>query len=354
MLYLLIALAVLQVLYWWYAYRPFREEESAASSDMPGVSIVIAARNEAATISQLLHNLALQEYPLYEVIVVDDRSSDDTATLVRAINTELSITLVEVTEDRPGKKLALQKAISVASYSWILATDADCVPSSSRWVDAMMARRGDHVAVIGYGPLCASSTVASWLAAGEAAWTATHYLSAASKGRPYMAVGRNWLFSKAAYQQVGGYAGHADIASGDDDLLLQDLATVGTIGWTTATASHVESSAAATWTSWLRQKSRHLSTASNYTQRSQRDLVIFGVSHIMGVIAGFASFFFVAWPVVLTVLIVKWSLQMAITYPWYLRLGKLGYWRLLPIMEVCLAAFYLIVSPYLWWRKTTW
>ncbi len=354
MLYVLVGCWLVQLLYWWYAYRaaPRSTTDSSASTD--AVSVLIAARNEADRIGGLLQALVDQTYPHLRAIVVDDYSTDDTEGVARRWSDRLDLTVIKITEDYPGKKHALAAGIDAATTEWILCTDADCIPHSDAWVSTMMAGRGDHVAVIGYGPLTAQPGIASWLAVGEAVWTATHYLAASAAHRAYMAVGRNFLFSKAAYLSVGGYDSHRGLASGDDDLLLSDLQRTGSIGLVLSDEAWVDSEAVPSWRAWLQQKRRHLSTATRYSPHSRRDLALFAITHLLVVGSATACMVMGHVYMVIAVLTIKYLLQGLLSYRWYAAIGQLKYWRALPIMEWSLAIFYLVLSPYLWWHKKTW
>lgn len=354
MLYVLVGCSLAQLLYWWYAYRADPTAVPPETSCKGAVTVLIAARNEAARIGRLMERLADQTYPDLKVIVVDDCSTDDTASIAQEWTDRLDLSVIKVTEDYPGKKHALAIGIDAASTDWILCTDADCLPRSKDWVTTMMGGRRDHLAVVGHGPLIAAAGLASWLAVGEAVWTATHYLAATAAGRPYMAVGRNFLFSKAAYLSVGGYDIHRDLASGDDDLLIRDLQGIGSIGAVVDPRAWVDSRAVASLGAWIQQKRRHLSTATRYSPRSQRDLAIFAITHILVVVSAVASAAQGYLLPVLLIVVAKYVLQYLIAYKWYRAVDQLVYWLALPFLEVALAIFYLLLSPYLWWHNKTW
>ncbi|HNQ23676.1 MAG TPA: glycosyltransferase family 2 protein [Phycisphaerae bacterium] len=130
--------ALLGLLRWRVVYhtRARRRVLSAACHPQPplpppAVSIIVAARNEERDIETCVRSLLAQQYPDYEVIVVDDRSTDRTPLLLRTL-AEASrgrLKVITVTDLPPGwfgKCNALREGVAVARGDWVLLTDADC------------------------------------------------------------------------------------------------------------------------------------------------------------------------------------------------------------------------------------
>src|SRR4051812_10512525 len=90
----------------------------------PPVSIVVPAYNEAAGIEQAVRSLASSDYPEFEVVVVDDGSTDGTGDLVDSLGLER---VRVIREPNRGKAEALNTAVAAASHDLIAAVDADTV-----------------------------------------------------------------------------------------------------------------------------------------------------------------------------------------------------------------------------------
>jgi chlorobactene glucosyltransferase len=107
----------------------FTLEAVPAPKGAPEISIIVPARNEARQIEQCVRSLLAQDYPYFEVIVVDDRSEDDTAAVVARIVTEDSRVRLIDGEALPsgwvGKPWALHQGTQHARGEWLLFTDAD-------------------------------------------------------------------------------------------------------------------------------------------------------------------------------------------------------------------------------------
>jgi len=106
---------------------PVTTDDRVHAEDVPGISIIVPARNEEANVSRLLSSLVNQDYPHYEIIVVDDASTDNTAAIVQEY-AQYGVRLVsvdELPEGWTGKNYAYWIGVGNASYPWLLFVDAD-------------------------------------------------------------------------------------------------------------------------------------------------------------------------------------------------------------------------------------
>ncbi|HEX6291383.1 MAG TPA: glycosyltransferase [Herpetosiphonaceae bacterium] len=200
----------------------------ARTTARPSVSIVVAARDEAATLPRLLDALLRQSYADYEVIVVDDRSTDATPDVLRerqARDPRLQVvTVSEVPEDRTPKIHALSQGIARARGAVLLLTDADCrVPPT--WVAGMAACfTRDVGAVLGYVELHApNGTLLEQLQALDYFSMMATMAGATNLDHPVGAAGANLAYRRAAYDQAGGFEQMLPGAVADDMVLLQHV-----------------------------------------------------------------------------------------------------------------------------------
>ncbi|MCB0659246.1 MAG: glycosyltransferase, partial [Saprospiraceae bacterium] len=168
------------------------------------VSVLVCVKDGLPDVRENLVSWCRQDYPEYEVLVIDDHSSDDLAGYVTGVMAEYpGLRYVPVPlslRNVPGKKAALQFGLKQATHQWVLLTDADCYPNSQAWITTMMADRGKSstLGVLGYSPMrSANSRWSVWMAF-ETAWVAMQYLGFAARGEAYMGVGRNLLIQKEA------------------------------------------------------------------------------------------------------------------------------------------------------------
>ncbi|MEJ7617744.1 MAG: glycosyltransferase [Pyrinomonadaceae bacterium] len=208
--------------------RGLVRETKIAHAANPFVSVVVAARNEEQRLPGLLADLSVQTYVNFEVIVVDDRSRDKTADLVRAAKRSAPhrFTLLQQTRVPAGqspKKLALQKGIEASRGEILLLTDADCRVRPT-WVERMAAHYAPDVAmVLGYSELkvARESSLFERAQAFEFLTLVAAMVGSAKMGRPLGASGQNISFRRRAFDQVGGYSSIIHRIAGDDMLMLQ-------------------------------------------------------------------------------------------------------------------------------------
>ena len=239
-----------------------------------GISVVICAKNEAHNLENFLPKVLTQDYPEYEVIVVNDCSTDHTEDLLSALSAKyqhLRFTNIPANEKfRHGKKLALTVGLKSASYDLVLLTDADCYPAGNQWIRKMTSHLSKEVEIVlGYGRYEKRKGLLNALIRYETVFTAIQYFSFALKGRPYMGVGRNLGYSKSLFFNSKGFSRHYHIASGDDDLFVNDHAGRNNTAIEIDPESHTVSIPNTTMRSWIRQKQRHI-TAGNLYDRGSR------------------------------------------------------------------------------------
>src|SRR6266498_2049396 len=119
----------LLIIYYWLSWRSSSDFTAADRRNETNISVIVPARNEEKNIAQLLKALEQQAYPknLFEVIVVDDHSTDQTAEIVRQFP-EARLLQLKDNDINSYKKKAIEKGIDAARNPFIVTTDADCIP----------------------------------------------------------------------------------------------------------------------------------------------------------------------------------------------------------------------------------
>ena len=270
--------------YWYARYmcapaRKMRRDRKKGSSNdqcqmTEGVSVILCAHNEAYNISQYLPVLLTQDYPEYEVIVVDDGSEDETRAMVERYmvnDPRLHLTFVPYGA-RVGstKKLALTLAAKAAKYEYLLLTDADCVPESNHWISEMMRGfQSSKDIVLGFSPYFAEKGHVNRLVRYDTLFNGLHYLGAALCGHPYMGVGRNLAYRKGLFFESGGFTHLMNKIAGDDDLFVNHVATKTNTAVVLSRDSFTWSLPKKTMKEWWQQKRRHLSVSPAYKESTK-------------------------------------------------------------------------------------
>jgi glycosyltransferase involved in cell wall biosynthesis len=261
---------LIQMIYYWalFSRLAFYRSRPQDNPTQP-VSVIICARNEY---QNLLHNLPLvleQDYPEFEVIVVNDSSDDDSIELLYSFSKKYPHLRIFDLEKNlnffTGKKFPLALGIKSARHDILLLTDADCRPASRNWIRNMQQHYNDKTEVVlGYGAFKRKAGFLNQLVRYDAFLVAMQYFSFALSGKPYMGVGRNLSYRKELFYKTKGFTSHYQLKSGDDDLFINRVARKRNTRIEISPESHTVSTAKTSLIQWIIQKRRHYTTARYY------------------------------------------------------------------------------------------
>jgi cellulose synthase/poly-beta-1,6-N-acetylglucosamine synthase-like glycosyltransferase len=327
----------------------FYKEEEKKPHAQPPISIIIAARNESDNLYDNLPYILTQDYPEFEVIIVNNQSIDDSSWLLKALCLQhKNLRVVEIAKNKhllPGKKLPITLGVKGAKYENMVFTDADCRPASNKWLSIMAASFSDKKQIVlGYAPYYKSKGIINKIIRYDTAFIGVSYLSMALVKLPYMGVGRNLAYSKKVFDAVKGFKSHYSLPSGDDDLFIQEAAVNQNYTIQISPESFCFSSPATTWKSWIRQKTRHYTTSSRYNFIKKALLGIYPISLLMTwitfvILLSNANWWIIGLIIFSILLLIKWLIQgkclrklneksFAIAFPFW----DLGHALLMPIM----------------------
>ncbi len=260
-----------QLLYWAVFMFRVRKRARYLANQLPGISIVVCARNEAENLEKLIPALVAQKYAApKQIVVVDDGSTDDTPmtlAVLRQKYPELYTTTIPIDNKfSHGKKLALTVGIKAARYEHIVFTDADCIPASEHWLTNIVERYAnpDKQLVIGYGRYAKHPGLLNLFIRYETFWNAVQYMGVAVALKPFMGVGRNLSYTKTLFNNSSQFRHTMTILSGDDDLFVCEMGKRKNTAIVFEYESQTISEPKRTWMEYVAQKSRHLTTAPLY------------------------------------------------------------------------------------------
>jgi len=296
----------------------FKEKKSVASTLMP-ISIIIAARNESDNLYDNLPFILTQDYPEFEVIIVNNQSVDDSAWLLKALCIQhKNLKVVEIAKNKhllPGKKLPITLGVKAAKYEKMVFTDADCKPASNQWLRIMSETFTEkNQIILGYAPYFRTKGIINRIIRYDTAFIGASYLSFALAKIPYMGVGRNLAYTKKVFESVRGFKSHYSLPSGDDDLFIQEAAVNQNYTIQISPETFCYSKASETWKGWVRQKTRHYSTSSRYKVIKKALLGIYPISLLLAWLTFVILLFNAKWFAISLILfgsmiIVKWLIQ---------------------------------------------
>ena len=305
----------------------FYQSKKASNSKEP-VSVIICAWNEEDNLKKHLQSVLEQNHPEFEVIVVNDHSYDETDLLLESWQKKYDhLRVINLTRDNVnmrGKKFAISMAIKGAKYDRLVFTDADCRPKSKDWLKLMSSNlQSDTKLVLGFGGFENRKGLLNKLYRYESVHIAMQYLSYALAGIPYMGVGRNLAYDKELFFKTKGFIKHRHVASGDDDLLVNEVANGRNTVIEIRDDAHTVSEPVESWSAWWLQKRRHLSTGSFYRASTKIFLGIFTLSHLLLYLSFLAvlSIKTMYW-LALCGILLKWTVHLSIIRVGVRKLGE--------------------------------
>lgn len=293
-LVLFIAYSIL-ILYYWSTWKSVPDFTATRTTPSVTISVIIPARNEEQHIGSLLAALEKQTYPAgqFEVIVVDDHSTDSTATIAQGFS---FVKLIRLEEDgiNSYKKKAIEKGIATAGGELIVTTDADCIPPAN-WLKTIAACQEENNAAFIAAPVVLTNDTSMLQIFQALDFLVLQGITAGAvhKRIHSMCNGANLAYEKKAYESVNGFNGIDTIASGDDMLLMHKIATryPEQVHYLRSKDAIVATEPMKTWKAFFNQRIRWASKAKNYDAKKIVAVLLlvylFNLSFLVLWVAGF-------------------------------------------------------------------
>ena len=342
--YLFIVVVCIQVVYYLFIFSRFAfSTPNPVSQKNIAVSILICAKNEAENLKSFIPLVLQQDYPEYELVLINDASYDNSLEIMEEFaHQHDNIKIVNVENNEAfwaNKKYALTLGIKAAKHDFLLFTDADCKPNSTQWLKDMSSHFSNvKTIVLGYGAYNKiKHSLLNKLIRFETVLTALQYFSYAKIGLTYMGVGRNLAYRKQEFFKANGYMNHMHIRSGDDDLLINEIATKTNAAICFTKNSFTKSIPKTSFGTWIKQKRRHISTASHYKFQHKSLLALFYSSQIFfwSLAIGLLAFGY-KWNLVLALIILRLAVCYLIFIKTAKKLDEKDILWLLPFLEIFL------------------
>ena len=227
-LFLILALYVVFILQLIFGFNKVKSFERTDEQPKTSFSIIVPFRNEEKNLPKLLKSISSLNYPkdLFEIIMVDDFSKDNSERVYikwRMENGLIETTLLEnLRLSNSPKKDAISRAIPIIKHEWIITTDADCMVNKN-WLLTLdnFIQKNNPEMVVG---AVVYKTKNNWF---------HHFqqldllslqgttIGSFGIGKPFMCNGANFAYTKKFFNELGGFGGINNTASGDDVMLLQ-------------------------------------------------------------------------------------------------------------------------------------
>lgn len=344
---------LIQMIYYWLVFSRLSFYKNAgninANPQLPPVSVVICARNEYLNLEQNLPLILSQDYPNFEVVIVNDCSDDGTDELLSDFaRADSRVKVVHLTQSLNffrGKKFPLSMGIKSASNEILLLTDADCKPLSNQWIKSFATsyEKGTEV-VIGFSSFEKNSRLLNLLIRFDNLQAAIWFFSRAIAGKPFMAIGRNLSYRKSLFLKNKGFTSHYNIPTGDDDLFIAQVANKKNTRIEISPDTKVITKPKTSLGDWFRQKRRHMLSSAHYQAGVRMMFFIYSLSQLLFYLSlGFLFFTEIPFYIPISIFFFRYIQQLIIYYYSAKRLQETLPLTLIPLFEV----FFLTFTPLL-------
>lgn len=348
------ALFLIQVLYYFCLYnrihlrsRAVKRGDAHFAQELPPVSVIICAREESENLRRNLTAVLEQDYPQFEVIVINDGNTDESEDYLTLLEEKYPHLYHSFVPDSSRyisrKKLAVTLGIKASKHDWLVFTDADCQPQSNQWL-RLMARNftSRTQVVLGYSGYERGK---GWLhkrACFDNLFTSMRYLGFALARSPYMGIGRNMAYRKELFYQQKGFSAHLNLQRGHDDLFINHIATADNTRVETDADATVRMQPVRRAKDWREEKIGYASTARLY-HGVQRWLagfetltrLAFYAAWISALVVGILHFHWLAAGIAFFAFLLRFTVQAIIINKTAKDLGeKRRYYFTLPVFDL--------------------
>lgn len=201
-------------------------KDNGANNKAEGVSVIIYADNDTENLSRNLPRFIEQDYPNFEIIVVNDGANEATKDLLeswecRYDNLHLTYTPDDA-RNLSRKKLALMIGIKAAKNDIIITTSGNCIPTSNQWISSIAQHFNNGAdVVIGHVKYELKSAFNNFLFHQDALKHLVH----AIKHKPYRGTSENLAYRKSLFFKNKGFSRSMHLHYGEDDLFVSEIAT---------------------------------------------------------------------------------------------------------------------------------
>lgn len=288
LLYFFIAIIAIQVIYYLFIFTRFAFVSSKTKSSVAvSVSVIVCSKNDEKNIIELVPLLANQDYPDFEIILIDDASTDETLTHFKRFEKEYSnIRIVKIVPTEAfwgNKKYALTLGIKSAQKDYLLFIEPNCLPKTNKWISEISSGFSEKkTIVLGYSAFKkVRFSLLNILTRHQSLFSAVQYFSWAKLGHPYMGISRNMGYKKDEFFKINGFISHMRSRFGDDDLFINQASNSKNTDVVYSPSSFTYAAPHQTYSDWFKERRKYLFTANSYKFFDKFQLSIFNISQVL-------------------------------------------------------------------------
>lgn len=266
------------------------------------ISVLVYIKNNVETLEANLKAILNQDYPDFEIILINDSSTDDSLEIIERFQQEHPDFSIQLTNVRGNemfwgsKKYALTLGIKRAKNEHLLFTDGHCKPLSNQWIREMsQGFLNNKELVLGYSNYAKRKGLFNLFLRFDTLLNAIHYLSFAKAKMAYMGVGRNLAYTSKVYYKNNGFISHVKMPVGDDDLFVNEIATKKNTSLVYNVDAHVEATPLKNWEAWHNSRKHRAWTFRYYKTKHKLVLSLYFFSTVFFWLGAISAFFFLNW-----------------------------------------------------------
>ena len=267
-------------------------KKSSNQEPEEGVTVVVTAKNKFHHLKVLIPKLFEQDYPKFDVLIVNDQSTDRTKRLLEDLMSRYSklrtVTVKYTPKHCNAKKFALTLGIKVAKNDVILLTDADCLPNSDQWIRKMTApvREEGKTFALGFsGYSQKPGSLNKWIQF-ELTLKALFFLSFGLWKSPFMGTGKNLCYRKSFFLAAKGFRGFWNMVEGDDSVFVNIHASGSNAKVVIDAEAITLSAPKETLKDYLKQEKSLLQAQRFFRVGDKNKVSLYGISHSLYWIGG--------------------------------------------------------------------
>lgn len=337
-------LLLFQILYYLIVYGRiafYKEEKTKIEKDyFPSVSVVMYVKNDAYNLEKKLPMILEQEYPNFEVVIVNDASKDETEYVLRVLQEIYPnlnvVNLYENVNGALGKKYPLSLGIKSAKNDIILLTESDTKPKDYNWITTMVKgfKEGKEI-VLGFTNFEHRPTFLNTLMHYENQTIALNSLGNAILGNPFMGQGRNLAYTKELFFRTGGFISQYNVSVGEDDLFINKNANSHNTAVILSPDSINKCSPKDRKGEWIIQKKKRLKSIKHFKLQDQITYSLMPLTTLLIYTLMILSIIYLfPWQYLVGALILKYTLQIIVYYKSSNRLGTKQVAFISPLLEI--------------------
>jgi glycosyltransferase involved in cell wall biosynthesis len=320
----------------------FAKPQAITAKKIP-VSVIVCIKNNIEEAQRLIPALAAQQYPDFEIVLVDNASGDETIDVLEGFEKQYrNVKLVKVENNEAfwaNKKYALTLGIKAASKDYLLFIDINCMPASDEWIASMVSQFTlSKTIVLGYSAIeKKKNSFLNKLIRFDGLLAATHYFSWAKMGRPYTGNGRNLAYKKDEFFNRNGYINHIKIRVGEDALFINEAATKKNTAICYTPQSITLREGKKTFKAWVKDKRKRLFTARFFKPFDKLQLKVYYMLQLLFFILAIGlAILQYNWMFLVPVIVVRYIITWVTLAQSAKRLNEKDAVYYYPVMEIML------------------